>query len=182
MRQEDRSVRFRHGGKSFNSPSQLPHCITVGQTPENWRLTDTPELFSVSLFFFILVFLITWEHLPFWVILDFTSVLLLECRTAWVFKRSLFKQQSNIMGEMWKNSHTTGGRQKSEEEKKKKRTFLSWRAPLKQITAVCNQGAEITKLLGHHSNQKLGQSSKLWAEQQLIESKGRYQERSWLIS
>lgn len=122
VRQEDRSVGFRHGGHSLNPPSQLPHCITVGQTPADW-LTDTPELFLVSLFLFILVFLISLELLPFWVILDFATVLLLECRTACVFKRSLSKQQRNIMGEMCekKNSHRRGGREKRVRAGKKKK-------------------------------------------------------------
>lgn len=34
---------------------------------------------------------------------------------------------------------------------------------LKQITAVCNQEAEITQPLGRHSNQKADQSSRLRA-------------------
>lgn len=52
-------------------------------------------------------------------------------------------------------TETVGGniRKKAEE-----RTFLPLRAPLKQITALCNQEAEIIKLSGHHSNQKSDQS------------------------
>lgn len=45
----------------------------------------------------------------------------LECRTAWVFKRSLLKQQRNIKGEMWKGKSNRRGDGEKRVERQKRR-------------------------------------------------------------
>lgn len=123
----------------------LPSSHTASQT-DRLPLTDTPEL----ILRFILAFLVSLE-LPLRVTLDAAPDSSIE-RTC-VFKRSLLKKLKNTMGEMWKSNNRRGGRLKrGEGRKREERTFLLWRESLKQITVVCNQGAEIAKLLGHHSN------------------------------
>lgn len=67
-------------------------------------------------------------------------------------KRSCLQQQRNIRGVPERNG--TEGR----DRKRDVSTFGE--RHLKQITAVCNQEAEITLPLGRHSNQKPDQSSR----------------------
>lgn len=115
---------------------------------------------------FIFAFLITCSRtsviLPFWVISDFTKVPLLESRDAWVFKRSLLKQQSNI-----RDVEKEGAREKVGKKKyikQRKGHFYLGEHRLSKL-----QWSAIKKLkLPTGSPQQPIASSKLWVEQQLI--------------
>lgn len=122
VRQGDRSAGFRHGGHSLNPPFWLARSITVGQTPTDWRLTETPELFFACVLFFS-AFLVTSSHTSVFLSLSHLRVALkyvplLECRTTWAFKRSLLKKQRNIRGEM--------RRKKKKKPQKRRRREKSW--------------------------------------------------------